>query len=72
MQNPFDGLLAAAEAAQRWGLDESTIRNAVRIGKLVDGTDVRKFGKQWIVTDDAMHREYGDPDARKRKKSPEV
>ena len=29
-------------------------------GKLVDGVDVCKFGKQWVVSMDAMQREYGN------------
>ena len=27
--------------------------------KLVEGLDVQKFGKQWVVTRSAMEREYG-------------
>ena len=29
-------------------------------GKLVNGVDVCKFGKQWVVSVDAMKREYGN------------
>ena len=32
---------------------------AVTYGKLVNGVDVCKFGKQWVVSIDAMKREYG-------------
>ncbi len=32
---------------------------AISYGKLVDGVDVCKFGKQWVVSMDAMQREYG-------------
>lgn len=31
-----------------------------RYGKLIDGVDVCKFGKQWVVSMDAMQREYGN------------
>lgn len=59
--NPFDGLLSFADATERWGLNESTLRKAVSYGKLVEGADCKKFGKQWIVAEAAMRREYGEP-----------
>lgn len=43
------------------GLSESTLRKAISYGKLVSGVDARKYGKQWIVTEAAMRREYGEP-----------
>lgn len=58
---PFDGLLAFGDATALWGLNESTLRKAVLYGKLHEGTDVQKFGKQWIITEAAMRREYGEP-----------
>ena len=57
----FDGLMSFADASELWGLSESTLRKAVSYGKIVAGIDARKFGKQWIVTSAAMHREYGEP-----------
>ena len=59
IQTPFDGLMAFSDATQLWGLNESTLRKAVAYGKLVNGVDVCKFGKQWIVSMEAMKREYG-------------
>ena len=59
IETPFDGLMAFSDATELWGLNESTLRKAVAYGKLIDGVDVRKFGKQWIVSVDAMIREYG-------------
>ena len=58
---PFDGLMAFSDATQLWGLNESTLRKAVSYGKLTNGVDVCKFGKQWIVSIGAMKREYGEP-----------
>ena len=63
VQTEFDGLMSFADASELWGLSESTLRKAVSYGKLVAGVDARKFGKQWIVTYDAMVREYGEPPA---------
>lgn len=58
---PFDDLLSFGDATSLWGLNESTLRKAIRYGKLTDGIDVQKFGKQWIITKSAMRREYGEP-----------
>ena len=61
VKTSFDGLLAFGDATTLWGLNESTLRKAISYGKLVNGVDVQKFGKQWIITERAMRREYGDP-----------
>ena len=61
VQTPFDGLMAFSDATFLWNLNESTLRKAISYGKLVNGVDVCKFGKQWIVSMDAMKREYGEP-----------
>ena len=58
---PFDDLMAFSDATDLWALNESTLRKAISYGKLVDGIDVRKFGKQWVVSMEAMQREYGNP-----------
>lgn len=63
VKTPFDGLIAFSDATQLWGLNESTLRKAIAYGKLVNGRDVCKFGKQWIVSSEAMKREYGLPKA---------
>ncbi len=55
----FDGLMSFGDASELWGLSESTLRKAVEYGKLKNGVDVCKFGKQWVVSAEAMQREYG-------------
>ena len=55
----FDGLITFSDATELWRLNESTLRKAISYGKLVNGVDVCKFGKQWVVSIDAMRREYG-------------
>ena len=65
VQTPFDGLLSFADATELWGLNESTLRKAITYGKLVNGVDVCKFGKQWVIAIDAMKREYGAASGRK-------
>lgn len=59
VDTPFDGLIAFSDATELWGLNESTLRKAITYGKLVNGVDVCKFGKQWVVSLEAMKREYG-------------
>ena len=61
VHTPFDGLMAFRDATEIWGLNESTLRKAISYGKLVNGVDVCKFGKQWIISIEAMQREYGVP-----------
>ena len=60
IETPFDGLIAFSDATELWGLNESTLRKAISYGKLVNGVDVCKFGKQWVISIDAMKREYGN------------
>ncbi len=62
VKTPFDGLIAFSDATEIWGLNESTLRKAIAYGKLINGVDVCKYGKQWVISSDAMRREYGDPD----------
>lgn len=59
VKTPFDGLMALSDATELWNLNESTLRKAISYGKLVTGVDVCKFGKQWVISMDAMKREYG-------------
>lgn len=59
IETPFDGLMAFSDATELWGLNESTLRKAISYGKLINGVDVCKFGKQWVVSAGAMKREYG-------------
>lgn len=61
IKTPFDGLMAFSDATLIWGLNESTLRKAISYGKLINGIDVCKYGKQWIVSIKAMEREYGIP-----------
>ncbi len=57
----FDGLLALSDAAERWGRADATLRQGILRGKFKEGEDCMKIGKQWIITEEAMRREYGDP-----------
>ena len=60
VKTPFDGLISFGDATLFWELNESTLRKAVSYGKFLKGIDVCKFGRQWVVSIDAMRREYGE------------
>lgn len=62
VKTPFDGLIAFSDASELWGLNESTLRKAISYGKLKQGVDVCKFGKQWVISAEAMKRVYGNND----------
>lgn len=65
VKTPFDGLMAFTDATQLWGLNESTLRKAISYGKLVNGVDACKYGKQWVISTASMVREYGEPEKTK-------
>lgn len=57
----FDGIMALGDAAEIWNMNDSTLRHAIANKKFKCGTDITKFGKQWVITIEAMVREYGEP-----------
>ena len=61
IKTPFDGLIEMSDATLLWGLHESTLRKAIAYGNLVNGIDACKYGKQWVISAEAMKREYGQP-----------
>lgn len=61
IKTPFEGIMSFSDATSLWNLNESTLRKAIAYGKLINGIDVCKFGKQWVVSIESMKREYGEP-----------
>lgn len=55
----FMGLLSTQEVAEKYNINESTIRKAVMEGRLKEGIDCKKFGKSWVVKEDAAKRLWG-------------
>lgn len=51
---PFQGLTTPAEFAELIGVEESTIRHAIKAGRLKPGIDCMKFGKQWVMAPHAF------------------
>lgn len=52
--------MAFSDATELWELNESTLHKAIAYGKFINGVDVCKFGKQWVISIEVMKREYGD------------
>lgn len=57
-------IMTTTEAAEKWGLKENTVRAALTRGRfdnqIMRGI-VRKSGKIWLVTEQAMREIYGEP-----------
>lgn len=56
-----NNVYSVSDAAALWGLDTSTIRRAIKDGRLMQSKDCHKIGNQWIITKEAMYRLYGTP-----------
>lgn len=52
-------IMTFAEATEKWGLADSTLRKLVKTDKIKEGIDYRKSGKVWLITKEAMERIYG-------------
>lgn len=60
-KNRFEGLMAITEASILYGTSVSTIKRKVREGVLIEGEDIKNYGRQWVVTEEAMDRVFGKP-----------
>ncbi|CEN21456.1 helix-turn-helix domain-containing protein [Paraclostridium sordellii] len=56
----FEGLYTFIEVAEIYGIDDSCLRKQVSRGKFVIGEDVKKMGRAWIITEQAMLRSFGN------------
>ncbi len=52
-------VVTVSEAAQLTGYDETTIRRDILSGKFVLAEEVRKSGRTWLITREALKRVYG-------------
>lgn len=55
----FHEVLTSAEAAEMWGVGESTVRNCAAAGKF--GPNARRTAKNWMVTTKGMYLVFGKP-----------
>ena len=56
----FEGLYTFLEVAEIYGIDDSCLRKQVARNKFVIGEDVKKMGRTWIITEQAMVRSFGN------------
>jgi hypothetical protein len=56
---PLERVMTFSEAAEKWNLGDSTLREAVRNNRFNDG-EIRKSGGTWLITEAAMKRLYGE------------
>ena len=59
LKGSFEGLYTFMEVAKIYGMDDSSLRKKVARGKLVVGVDVKKMGRTWIITGQAMVKNFG-------------
>ena len=55
----FEGLYTFLEVAEIYGIDDSCLRKQVSRDKFVIGEDVKKMGRTWIITEQAMVKTFG-------------
>lgn len=56
----FEGLYTFLEVSEIYGIDDSCLRKQVARDKYVIGVDVKKMGRTWIITEQAMLKTFGD------------
>ena len=59
VKGSFEGLYTFLEVAEIYGIDDSCLRKQVARGKFVIGEDVKKMGRTWIITEQAMIKSFG-------------
>ena len=59
MKGSFEGLYTFLEVAEIYGIDDSCLRKQVARDKFVIGEDVKKMGRTWIITEQAMIKSFG-------------
>lgn len=55
----FEGLYTFIEVAQIYGMDDSSLRKQVARNKFIIGKDIKKMGRTWIITEQAMVKNFG-------------
>lgn len=55
----FEGLYTFLEVAEIYGIDSSCLRKQVARDKFVIGEDIKKIGTTWIITEQAMVKNFG-------------
>ena len=56
----INNIMTFSEAAERWNISISTLRMMARTNRTINGVDIRKSGKVWLITKECMERLYGE------------
>ena len=59
VKGSFEGLYTFLEVAEIYGIDDSSLRKQVARDKFVIDEDVKKMGRTWIITEQAMVKNFG-------------
>ena len=59
VKGSFEGLYTFLEEAEIYGIDDSCLRKQVARDKFVIGEEVKKMGRTWIITEQAMIKSFG-------------
>ncbi|MCR8747243.1 helix-turn-helix domain-containing protein [Romboutsia lituseburensis] len=55
----FEGLYTFMEVSKIYGMDDSSLRKQVARDKFVIDEDIKKMGRTWIITEQAMVKNFG-------------
>ena len=55
----FEGLYTFMEVAKIYGMDDSSLRKQFARDKFVIDEDIKKMGRTWIITEQAMVKNFG-------------
>ncbi len=76
VKGSFEGLYTFLEVAEIYGIDDSCLRKQVARDKFVIGEEVKKMGRTWIITEQAMIKSFGalkfEEQKKKKKKKEQV
>ena len=56
----FEGLYTFKDVANIYGIDDSCLRKQVARDKFIIGKDVKKMGRTWIITEQAIIKNFGN------------
>ena len=59
VKGSFEGLYTFLEVAKIYGIDDSCLRKQVARDKFVIDEEVKKMGRTWIITEQAMVKNFG-------------
>lgn len=55
-QFSWDLLTSPTDAEKKYNISSNTIRQAIFQGRLKEGIDCKKFGKQWVIKVEALEK----------------